>query len=64
MTTTQERMPPEEIKAARARLHLSQMGLANAIGAHVATIIAWENGRNPISGPADTAIRLMLERLP
>ena len=57
-----DRMTPEEIRSARNRLGMSQMGLANALGTHIATVVAWEKGINPISGPADTAIRLMLER--
>lgn len=37
---------PEEVKAIRQRLKLTQVGLAKALGVNRKTIIAWEAGYN------------------
>lgn len=55
---------PEDIKAARAELGLTQSGLAEALelaNADSATVRSWENGRRNPSGPVRVALRLMLE---
>lgn len=55
---------PDEIKAARKALGLTQEGLARALGLQGAnskdTVRSWEDGRRPISGPASVAIAYML----
>ena len=55
---------PDQIKAARQALGLTQAGLAAALelaNADSATVRSWENGRRAPSGPVRVAIRLMLE---
>lgn len=63
---TPARMDRWEIRSARARLGLSTAGLAKALrlgkdGGR--TVRRWEAGDTPISGTAQVAIELMLERL-
>ena len=41
-------MSPEEMKAARAKLGLSQPQYATAIGMSSAAVKAWERGANPV----------------
>ena len=41
-------MTPEQMKAARAKLGLSQPQFATAIGMSSSAVKAWEQGRNPI----------------
>ncbi len=59
-------MTPAEVKAARKRLGYTQSQLADALrlsqpyGKDV--VRSWESGRRPISGPAQVAIGLMLEK--
>jgi len=60
MTTTSDSMTPEEIKAARRAIGMTQQGLANALHLHLSTIASWEQGTQPISGPALVAMRYML----
>jgi len=58
-------MTPSDLRAARAQLDLSTAGLARALkmGAHgERTVRHWERGDYAPSGPAQVAIRLMLER--
>lgn len=62
MTMIQDRMTKEEFKDSRERLGYSLMGMANALHVHINTIVAWEQGVNPVSGPATVAVRLILER--
>jgi DNA (cytosine-5)-methyltransferase 1 len=60
-------MKPSEVKAARTTLGYSQRELADALrlGANgERTVRRWEQGDVPITGPAQVAIELMLERLP
>lgn len=55
---------PEEIRAARKTLGLTQHGLALALlmegESAWQTISAWENGERKVTGPAWKAIQLML----
>ena len=56
-------MSPDEIKAARQELGLTQRAMAEALAlsnGDSATVRSWENGRRNPSGPVCTAIRLML----
>jgi DNA-binding transcriptional regulator YiaG len=57
-------MQPEEVKAARKALGLTQEGLAAALrlqGVNAKdTVRSWESGNRPISGPAAVAIAYML----
>ena len=58
-------MTPEDVKTARKTLGLSARGLAEALnlGTHGGrTVRRWESGETPISGPAQVAIKLMLEK--
>ena len=41
-------MTPEQMKAARAKLGLSQPKFASAIGMSSSAVKAWEQGNNPI----------------
>lgn len=41
-------MTPEQMKAARAKLSLSQPQFATAIGMSSSAVKAWEQGNNPI----------------
>ena len=41
-------MTPEQMKAARAKLGLSQPQFATAIGMSSSAVKAWEQGNNPI----------------
>lgn len=55
-------MTPEEIKAAREFLGLSQRGLAWALymGANgERQVRRWESGETPISGPAEVALHCL-----
>lgn len=42
-------MTPEEIKAARQRLGLTQAKFAERLGTRQATVSDWESGKHPIS---------------
>lgn len=44
-------MTPEEIKAARNKLGLSQAQFAEKLGTQQARVSDWENGKHPISRP-------------
>lgn len=61
-------MQPDQVKGARERLGLTQRELAARL--HLAepygkdVVRSWETGRRPISGPAQAALELMLEKLP
>ena len=58
-------MTPDEIKAARETLGLTQWELADALELEGSygkdTVRNWERGKRPISGPARVALRLMLQ---
>lgn len=59
-------MNPDQVKAARKALGMTQQQLADALELSgenaAATIRSWESGRRPISGPARVAIRLLVEQ--
>lgn len=58
-------MSPDEIKAARLELGMTQAALAEALelsNNDSATVRSWEKGRRKPIGPVRVAIRLMLER--
>lgn len=58
-------MPPEEVKAIREALGMTQQQLADALELEGQwsrdTVGSWEKGTRPISGPARVALRLMLK---
>lgn len=54
-------MTPADFRAFRARLGLSQTGLAAQLGVTQNTISRWERGEMEIANP--TMLRLALERL-
>lgn len=60
-------MTPAEVKSARKRLGFrSQTEFAHALGLGPngrRTIRRWESGETPISGPAQVAIKMMLEKV-
>jgi len=58
-------MDPEELKAIRAALGLSQSELARLMGASVKAVQAWEQGVRPIQGTVEEQIQwLKRGRLP
>jgi DNA-binding transcriptional regulator YiaG len=58
-------MKPDEIKAARLQLGMTQAQLAAALGLDGATakdtFRQWESGRRPISGTAAQCLRYLLK---
>lgn len=54
-------MTPDDLRAFRNKLGLSQAGLARALDVDVMTISRWERGAMAIQHP--TILRLALERL-
>lgn len=67
MTNFAAPMSKAEVRDARLALGFqTQQALADALGLEGTyskdTIRSWESGKNPISGPARVALRLMLER--
>lgn len=58
-------MTPDEVKAARIALGMTQDQVAHAIGLEGATAKdtwrQWENGRRPISGPAAQCLRYLVK---
>lgn len=55
-------MGPLQVKAARLALGMNQREFAEALKVGEPTVRSWESGRRPISGPAQVAIALMLEK--
>ena len=54
---------PENIKAARLQLGISQIkDLEALLETGADTVRQWESGRRPIPGPAKVALRLLLEK--
>ena len=49
---------PEEVKAIRYKLKLSQPEFATMIGVSVATLQGWEEGRHRPDGPAQALLRV------
>lgn len=58
-------MQPDDIRAARLQLGMTQEQLANALGIigkdAARTVRNWENGRRTISPPAAQCIRYLLK---
>jgi DNA-binding transcriptional regulator YiaG len=50
---------PEEVRALRARLELSQTQFALIFGFSVGTVQQYEQGRRVPSGPASTSLRVI-----
>ena len=50
-------MTPDELKAARAALGLTQVGLAAVFGVHKDTVARWEQGRYPVPHWLHVALR-------
>ena len=55
-------MTAEDLKAARAKLGLTQAGLATRTGLSVDTIRAYEQGARPVSKVAATFITAIVEQ--
>lgn len=55
-------MTPPELAAARRELGLNKTELANRLKTPYRTYVDWERGVSPISGAAEVAIELLLER--
>ena len=55
-------MTAEEFKTARARLGLTQSGLAARTGLSIDTIRAYEQGKRPVSNIAATFITSIVEQ--
>ena len=53
-------MRARELKAARARLGLSQEKLAKALGVHRVTVAGWENGASPVPKAIGLAVAHLL----
>jgi DNA-binding transcriptional regulator YiaG len=51
-----------ELRRLRRHLHLTQVQLAGALGVQPMTVARWEQGVNPISPLAATALMLYAER--
>jgi DNA-binding transcriptional regulator YiaG len=50
---------PDEVKAARKALHVTQQDFANVIGVSLPTVKAWERGARQPDGVASKLIRLL-----
>lgn len=58
-------MTPDALRTARKSLGLTQHGLAEALRMGkwgFQSVAKWEKGENPIPGPAQVAIELMLDK--
>ena len=51
-------MRPDEVRAVRYKLGLSQSEFALMIGISLATLQAWEDGRHAPDGPAQARLRV------
>jgi putative transcriptional regulator len=51
-------MGPDEVRAVRYKLGLSQSEFALMIGISLATLQAWEDGRHTPDGPAQALLRV------
>lgn len=54
-------MTPEEFRALRERLGLSQEKLARRLDVSQNTVARWESGSRKISGPAAVLLRLFVD---
>jgi putative transcriptional regulator len=52
------RFAPEDVKAIRSKLGMSQVEFAQMIGVSVATLRNWEQGRRSPEGPALALLRI------
>jgi DNA-binding transcriptional regulator YiaG len=50
-------MEPEEVRAIRKRLGLTQAALAAKLGVQREAVARWEIGTRPVTGPVALAIR-------
>jgi len=57
----QENLSKEDVKKIRQELKMSQAVFATVIGVSKKTIEKWEQGKNPVSGPAAKLIYLIRE---
>ena len=55
---------PEEIKAIRAALGITQPELAEKMGVSRDAVASWEIGRNAPGGPAEILLRRLERKLP
>jgi transcriptional regulator with XRE-family HTH domain len=54
-----KKIEPRELRRIRTRMDLGRSELAEILGIAPPTVAAWENGKNPCSGPAAKLIRLI-----
>lgn len=53
---------PDQIRALRDHLNLTQQGLADEMGIRQQTVSEWETGQYAPRGPSVTLLRLIAER--
>ena len=58
------RVTPDEVRAARKRLGLTQSQFATLLGVHLVTVKKWETGAQGMRPPTDRLIRLLDMRRP
>jgi len=52
----------KRFKQIRLKLGLTQAQLAEVLGVASNTVAVWERGEQPISGPVELAMKLLLEK--
>jgi len=52
----------KRFKQIRLKLGLTQARLAEVLGVASNTVAVWERGEQPISGPVELAMKLLLEK--
>ena len=55
-------MTGKRFKQIRLKLGLTQAQLAEILGVASNTVAVWERGEQPISGPVELAMKLLLEK--
>jgi DNA-binding transcriptional regulator YiaG len=55
-------MSPDDVRALRARLGLTQKALAAALGVAPMTVARWEQGVNAVSALARTSLTLLAQQ--
>ncbi|MDB5989936.1 MAG: helix-turn-helix domain protein [Herbaspirillum sp.] len=50
---------PDQVRRIREKWHVSQPVLAKQMGTSASTVKKWENGANPVKGPAAIVLRLI-----
>ena|ERR1700693_379230 len=50
---------PDQVRRIREKWHVSQPVLAKQMGTSASTVKKWENGDNPVKGPAAIVLRLI-----